>query len=135
LGELAEILNDVNVEMIPLRYHWGCRTFQTASHIYVIHILGVLTPQTVVDEHMAAHSHLYHHRGFPRFGRVYWNSRWCQCGNDPNTLSLRLSNLSNCIPHLCHTYRLGVAHFSMLKALKVLIFSYSLFCVLILIPP
>ena len=32
-------------------------------------------------------------------------------------------------------YRLGVAHFSMLKALKVLIFSYSLFCVLILIPP
>ena len=33
------------------------------------------------------------------------------------------------------TYRLGVAHFSMLKALKILIFSYSLFCVLILIPP
>jgi hypothetical protein len=32
-------------------------------------------------------------------------------------------------------YRLGVAHFSMLKALKILIFSYSLFCVLILIPP
>ena len=32
-------------------------------------------------------------------------------------------------------YRLGVAHFSMLQALKILIFSYSLFCVLILIPP
>jgi hypothetical protein len=32
-------------------------------------------------------------------------------------------------------YRLGVAHFSMLQALKVLIFSYSLFCVLTLIPP
>jgi hypothetical protein len=32
-------------------------------------------------------------------------------------------------------YRLGVAHFSMLKALKILIFSYSLFRVLILIPP
>ena len=32
-------------------------------------------------------------------------------------------------------YHLGVAHFSMLKALKILIFSYSLFCVLILIPP
>jgi hypothetical protein len=32
-------------------------------------------------------------------------------------------------------YRLGVAHFSMLQALKSLIFSYSLFCVLILIPP
>jgi hypothetical protein len=38
LGELAEILDDVNVEMIPLRYRWGGRTFQTASHIYVIHI-------------------------------------------------------------------------------------------------
>jgi hypothetical protein len=32
-------------------------------------------------------------------------------------------------------YRLGVVHFSMLKALKILIFSYLLFCVLILIPP
>jgi hypothetical protein len=40
LGELAEIIDDVSVEMIPLRYCWGCRTFQTASHIYVIHILG-----------------------------------------------------------------------------------------------
>ncbi len=27
--------------MIPLHYRWGCRTFQTASHIYVIHIWGV----------------------------------------------------------------------------------------------
>jgi hypothetical protein len=41
LGEFAEILGDVSVEMIQLRYHRGCRTFQTASHIYVIHILGV----------------------------------------------------------------------------------------------
>ena len=41
LGELAEILDDVSVEMIPLRYFCGRRTFQTASHIYVIHILGV----------------------------------------------------------------------------------------------
>ena len=38
LGELAEILDDVSVEIIPVRYGWGCRTFQTASHIYVIHI-------------------------------------------------------------------------------------------------
>ncbi len=29
LGELAEILDDVSVEMIPLRYCWGCRTCQT----------------------------------------------------------------------------------------------------------
>ena len=34
----------VSVEMIPLHYHWGCRTFQTASHIHVIHILVVWTP-------------------------------------------------------------------------------------------
>jgi len=33
------------------------------------------------------------------------------------------------------SHRLGVAHFSMLQALETLIFSYSLFCVLILIPP
>ncbi len=41
LGEFTEILDDVSVEMIPLRYHRGCGTFQTASHIYVIHTLGV----------------------------------------------------------------------------------------------
>jgi len=33
LGGLAEILDDVSVEMIPVRYGCGCRTFQTASHI------------------------------------------------------------------------------------------------------
>ena len=44
LGEITEILDDVNVEMIPLRYCWGCRTFQTASHIHVIYKLGVWTP-------------------------------------------------------------------------------------------
>jgi hypothetical protein len=38
LGEFTEILDDVSVKMIPLRYHRGCRTFQTASHIHVIHI-------------------------------------------------------------------------------------------------
>ena len=92
LGELAEIIDDVNVEVIPLRYHWGCRTFQTASHIYVIHILGVWTPETVVDGDMAAHSYRYHHRGVPRCGKVRWNPRWCKCGNDPSTLSLRGEN-------------------------------------------
>jgi hypothetical protein len=68
LGELAEIIDDVSVGMIPLRYCWGCRTFQTASHIYVIHILGVWTPYTVVDGDMAAHSHRYHHRNSPDLG-------------------------------------------------------------------
>jgi len=38
LGEFTEILDDVSVELIPLHYLRGCRTFQTASNIYVIHI-------------------------------------------------------------------------------------------------
>ena len=54
LGEFTEILDDVSVGMIPVRYRWGFRTFQTASHIYVIYILGDWTPETFVDEHMAA---------------------------------------------------------------------------------
>jgi hypothetical protein len=37
VGKFNEILDDVSVEMILLRYCWGCWTFQTASHIYVIH--------------------------------------------------------------------------------------------------
>ncbi len=77
------ILDDVSVEMIPLRYRWGCRTFQTASHIHATYILVVWTPWTVVDGHMAAHSHRYHHRGILRFGRAGWNPRQCQCGMIP----------------------------------------------------
>jgi len=38
LGEFTEILDDVNRKTIPLCYRWGCRTFQIASHIHVIHI-------------------------------------------------------------------------------------------------
>jgi hypothetical protein len=49
LGKFSEIIYDVNVEMIPLHYHWGCRTFQTASHIHAIHILCVWIPYTVMD--------------------------------------------------------------------------------------
>ena len=36
LEEFAEILDHDNMELIPLLYRWGYRTFQTASHIYVI---------------------------------------------------------------------------------------------------
>jgi hypothetical protein len=43
LGKFSEIIYGVNVELIPLRYRWGCRTFQTASHIYVIHIRCLIT--------------------------------------------------------------------------------------------
>jgi len=41
LGEFAEIIDKVNVDIILLRYHLGFRTFQTASHIHVIQILVV----------------------------------------------------------------------------------------------
>jgi hypothetical protein len=68
LGELAEILGDVNVQTKPLRHGWDCRTFQTASHILVIQIWGVWAPSTVVYRHMAAHSLRYYHRRCPRYG-------------------------------------------------------------------
>ena len=46
LGEFAEILDDESVEMIPLRYRGGCRTFQTASHISmrctILHLYNVV---------------------------------------------------------------------------------------------
>ncbi len=75
LGKLAEILPDASVETMPLRFDWGCRTFQTASHVHVIPIWGVWAPSQVVDGHMASQSHCYHHRHFPRFVRVDWNWR------------------------------------------------------------
>jgi hypothetical protein len=87
------------VKTIPIWYEWGCRTFQTASHVHVIHLLCVWTPYTVVDGHMTAHSFCYHHRCIPRFGRAGWNHRWCKCENYPTKLLLRLWNLSDCIPH------------------------------------
>jgi len=93
-----------SVEMIPVCYRWGCRTFQTASHIHVIHILGVWTHETVVDGHMAAHSHHYYHRGFPRFGE------FTEILDDVNVEMIPLRycwgfrTFLNCIPHSCHTY-------------------------------
>ena len=80
---------DVSVETMPLRYDWGCRTYQTASHIHVIYTSCLWTPSTVVNGHMAAQAHHYHHRCFPRFRRVDWNpSRWCKCSE---TMSLHHS--------------------------------------------
>jgi hypothetical protein len=38
LGELAEILGDVHVQMLPLYYGLDCRIFQTVSDIHVTHI-------------------------------------------------------------------------------------------------
>ncbi len=61
LWELGEIPPDASVQTMPLCFDWGCRIFQTASHVHVIHIRGVWAPSQVVDGHMAWHSHHYHH--------------------------------------------------------------------------
>jgi hypothetical protein len=53
------------------------------------------------------------------------------CGYIPD----KVAGMNKATKVLAWKDRLGVAHFSMLKALKILIFSYSLLCVLILIPP
>ncbi len=90
LWELAEILPCASVQTMPLCFCWGCRTFQTASHVSINHIWDVWVPSQVVDGHMASHSHHYHHRCFPRFGDVGWNPTWCKCANYATTLWLRL---------------------------------------------
>ena len=87
LGTLAEILPDASVQTIPLHFDWVFRTYQTASHVHVILIWGVWAPSNVVDGHMAAHSHCYHNRCSPRFGRAGWkSSKWCRCANHTTTL-------------------------------------------------
>ncbi len=90
LWELGEILPGASVQTMPLRFDRGCRSFQTASDVHVIHIRGVWAPSQVVDGHMAWHSHHYHHRGFPRFVRIDWNPTWCKCANHATMLWLRL---------------------------------------------
>ncbi len=92
-----------SVQTIPLCNGWGCRTFQTASHIHVIPIWGVSAPSAVVYRHMAAHSQNYHHRCSPdlvELAEVLWG-KWA---NNTTMLWLRLWNLSNCIPHQSHIY-------------------------------
>ncbi len=90
LWELAEILPDASVQTMPLHFGWGCRTFQTASHVHVIHIWKVWAPSQVVDGHMVSHSHRYLHKHFPRFVRVGWNPIFCNCATHATTLWLRL---------------------------------------------
>ncbi len=56
LPELSEILPDASVQTMPLQIYWGCRIFQTASHIHVIHLWEVWMHSQVVDGHTAIHS-------------------------------------------------------------------------------
>jgi hypothetical protein len=97
LGELAEsLLGDVSVQTMPLRYGWGCRTFQPASHIHVIPIWGVWATSIVVYRHMATHSHNLHHRHFPRFQRVGWNPRIRKCRNHASCSRVHLGSWMWC---------------------------------------
>ncbi len=97
---------------MPQCFDWGCRTFQTASHVHGILIWGVWAPFQVVVGHMASYSHCYHRRHFPRHGKVGWNPTWCKCANHATTLWMRLSNLSNCIPCPMHTQMRCLSTFS-----------------------
>jgi hypothetical protein len=90
LEKFAEILPNACVETMPIRFSWGLTTFQTASHVHIIHIWGVWATSQVVDGHMASPWHSYHHRCFPRFVKVGWNPTRCKCANHATTLWLRL---------------------------------------------
>ncbi len=90
LWELAEILPYANVQTMPLQYGRGCRTFQIASLISVMHLWGVWAPSQVLDGLMGSHSYCYHYRYFPKFVRVGWNLTWCKCVNHATMLWLWL---------------------------------------------
>ena len=89
LGMLAEFLPDASVQTMPLHFDQVCGTFQTASHVLGIHIWGVWAPSQVVDRHMDSHSHCYHHRHFPRFGKVAYN--WSLTFCNVQTMPLHLA--------------------------------------------
>ncbi len=90
LEGLAEILPIANVQTMPLCFDWGFRTYQTASHVHVIHIWCVWAPSQVVDGHMTSHSHHNYSRHLPRFVRAGWYTTWCKCAIHATTLWLRL---------------------------------------------
>ncbi len=54
LGKFADILPDASVQTKLLHFAWGCRTFQTASHVRSIQLWGVWTPSQAMDGHMAS---------------------------------------------------------------------------------
>ncbi len=98
------------LQTMPLHFSCGCRTFQTESHVHVMHIWCVWASSQVLDGHKASYSNQYHQRHSPRLVRVGWCPTWCKCANHATIFILRLWNLSNCIPCPCHTYmRCGCA--------------------------
>ncbi len=83
--DLAVILPDAIVQTMPLCFGWGCRTFQTTSHVHGILIYGVWAPSQVVNGYTALHSHCYLHRHFPRFVRFGWYPTLYKCANHATT--------------------------------------------------
>ncbi len=61
---------------------------------------------------MASHSHCYHHRHFPRVGKGAEILPDAAVTIHATTFWLRLWNLSNCIPCLCHIYMWCLSAFS-----------------------
>jgi len=99
------LLGDVNVQMMPLCYVWGCITTQTTSHIHIIHTQCVWVPSADVDRHMDAPFHCYHRKWFPRFVRSGWNNKWWKCTEDATTLCpayIITQTISH--SHPCHTH-------------------------------
>ena len=76
-------------------WNWSHYAIVEAIEPFKLHptsmsFIYVWTPWTVVDGHMVAHSHRYHHRRFPRYLGKFYEIIWCKCGNDPTTLIWRL---------------------------------------------
>ncbi len=89
---LAEILDDVSLEMILLFYGWRCRTFQTASHIHVMIHIQCLKPLKQLWMGLWQNTHTATTIDVsPDLGELAEILGWCKkCGDDPTTLWLRL---------------------------------------------
>jgi len=83
-----KILGDGGLQTMPIRYDWGCKTFQNGSHTHLIHIQGVWAPSVVVDKHIWMHpSTLTIANIEPQCCRVDWNLKWrWRRANNANTL-------------------------------------------------
>jgi hypothetical protein len=90
--------------MMPLCYGGDCKTFQTVSHIHVIHVQGVWSPAAVEDGYVDTPSYHYHHKCCPNFVELAEVIFDRQLEMMPPHLRLGLKTTSECIPHSCHTY-------------------------------
>ena len=104
-GQLAEILGDVSVQTMPLHYSysWGCRTFQTASHIHILHKCCLRTFICCGWAYSCTLTPLPPQM-FQRLVTMFcWKPRWCKCVNH-GTIMVETVELTNCIPYPYPTY-------------------------------